>query len=905
MAWQRKTWLRIGLAGVIFVALVLTLLPVVVRYVAIDQLAQRGAEQVQLADVDINLFTGRVGLTGLSAAYRNKPALAVDALSIDLSVTALFSKKALVESVRINGLYLRVDDDVDGRFLAGIPLPEPDGSEPAPEPDAEPAAEDGAAPWGIGVAALQWQDIRVDVSLQGVEQSLVITSLGLRELYSWRPELPSDVNLAASINERPLQVGGKLQPFTEEQRYAVQLTLDAFALKPLQPLVKAWVPVLDAALSLDLHVDASLAPDGGLQVTPRGFIAMDIADVQQGDIRLRDTAWRWDGDVQVHLVPASTGDGFDVAVTSDATLSNERLQLDFAPLNWQIHHQGLNIPYALSMTLPAAPADPDALPSVVGTVQFALQDLSVRELADEDTPPSESVLVASLAALDLTDVTLNTLDDLQVKRFSVQGVSLLQPNADTAASAVAGLTELALTDLALAGFSDLAIEQVALSGLQANVELGDAGLAVIDPFLKRVQTRLAREEDPNVSTDETAAADRSAVGPESGDATNPPETSETTTFQFRIGEISVTGDNPLRFRDATVDPAVLHQLHVTRVHLSAIDSRQPHNPSALEVVLQPDEHGELSLKGELTPLQYDHYADLALELRGLQLTPLTPYAEKAIGYALDSGQAGVSSTIKVDQGMLESQHQVRLQRLELEAVDPARIEKISRQITMPVPTALDLLKDADGQITLDVPVNGALDDPQVSLGQVIQMATTQAVKKGTMTYLKLALQPYGAIWMAAEYVGEKMSAFTLEPMRFEPRTAQILTGQTDYLPKLAEVLKGRSALTVRLCPVVTQADFLPPPPPPEATAGSPPPTSTQPVDAQPVASEVNPSPEALSGTDIVTPRTTLQPEDVALGRERVKTLKSLLVDQYGIAAEQILDCRPRYGEGEPRVLLEL
>ncbi len=206
---------------------------------------------------------------------------------------------------------------------------------------------------------------------------------------------------------------------------------------------------------------------------------------------------------------------------------------------------------------------------------------------------------------------------------------------------------------------------------------------------------------------------------------------------------------------------------------------------------------------------------------------------------------------------------------------------------MPVSTALDLLKDKEGIIVLEVPVKGDLNNPDVNINQVIRLATTQALKKGSMTYLKFALQPYGAILMAAEAIGDMSSAVSLQPMEFVPGTDQVVPAQADYVSKIATLLKERPNLTIKLCPVITYYDTAEYKAAYEAAKAK----SQQ---AEPVIEE----PE--QGT----PRVLAQAEQ-KLAKARIASIKRSLIEQEQVSSRQLMSCRARWGQGVPRVLLEM
>ena len=48
---------------------------------------------------------------------------------------------------------------------------------------------------------------------------------------------------------------------------------------------------------------------------------------------------------------------------------------------------------------------------------------------------------------------------------------------------------------------------------------------------------------------------------------------------------------------------------------------------------------------------------------------------------------------------------------------------------LPVRLAVAILKDRDGKITLDVPIQGSLDDPKFRIGKVVEYALLNILTK--------------------------------------------------------------------------------------------------------------------------------------------------------------------------------
>ena len=88
---------------VVVVTVLLVALPTIARRVAVDRLSQLTGRVVSLDRVEVNIFTGRVGLTRFRLAQRgsNDPALELDGLEVRVSILSLLTKHVRVPSITL------------------------------------------------------------------------------------------------------------------------------------------------------------------------------------------------------------------------------------------------------------------------------------------------------------------------------------------------------------------------------------------------------------------------------------------------------------------------------------------------------------------------------------------------------------------------------------------------------------------------------------------------------------------------------------------------------------------------------------------------------------------------------------------------------------------------------------
>lgn len=894
-----RRWQKIVIGIAVTLGVILTVLPIVARYIISDQLVKLGAETAAVEDVDINIFNGKVSITGLNVTFQGQPSLSLGNLSVDIAMLGLFQKNILVESVLLQDLSLNVKELDDSQFLVAIPVPPK--SEAAPEEAlAEPAEDAQPFDWGIGIDKISLERLDIQADVQQIQSHLVINKLLVNSLYSWIEGNRGKVEFVGSLNGAPLVLGGAVSPFTEDQVYQMDIDIKRLALKPIQPMVKDQLAALEAFVNIKTNVALSLLAGGGIQLSQKGSLGIDLENVDHELVKITNTALSWDGQTHVTVGVADPNPNPNpntstqneavtpISIELKGQLNNPTLGLNYKALKWDITHGGLNVNTDTTLNQGG-----EAL-GVVSKSSLELNSLAVR-----DTEAALTVL--ELLKLAVHDIAVDSLQSIQVGAVNLTSLSGLNPDAQ---QPVATLAKLDVSAIQFENMNQLAIQDVLLEGLQAQVTKDKEGMQVIDGFLARLNP--ASDEASAAELSNSQANNSQANNSDKKDTTEDPSESTTTVedseqaksepFQFAIANIALGGDSKLQFNDRSIEPSVELNVNIESLTLGAIDSQEPTKPAPLKLLASFDEYSSFTVEGELTPLKYEHLIDLKAAIKGYPIPLVSPYAESTVGYAIKSGQLRFDSKIRIQQSQMKIKNKIRLNKLELEPVNEALIASLSKQLTMPVGTALDLLKDDDGVIKLELPIEGDLNNPDIDIKKVVQLATTQALRKGSVTYLKFALQPYGAIWMAAEAIGEMSSAVALEPVKFLAATDQVVAEQQDYLPKIASILEGRKNLTLKLCPVVTAADIVAKAaaattPGSESDSSTKPPTKPATAVAQKAAAPEN--------------KTTLTPEETILAKSRVNQLKRILVKEHGVSAEQLLGCRAKWGEGKPRVMMEL
>ncbi|MGB5195904.1 MAG: DUF748 domain-containing protein, partial [Candidatus Deferrimicrobium sp.] len=188
----------------------------------------------------------------------------------------------------------------------------------------------------------------------------------------------------------------------------------------------------------------------------------------------------------------------------------------------------------------------------------------------------------------------------------------------------------------------------------------------------------------------------------------------------------------------------------------------------------------LEIVGKINPLAKDLFLDLKVDFRDMELSPLSPYSGRYAGFGIQKGKLTLNLKYHIEKRKLSSENKVFLDQFTFgDAVESPDATKL------PVRLAVALLKDRKGEIHLDLPATGSIDDPKFSVwGVVWKIIVNLLVKAATSPFALL-----GAIFGG----GEQLSY-----LEFPPGIADVPAGEEGKLGNLAKALQDRPALKLEI-----------------------------------------------------------------------------------------------------------
>jgi hypothetical protein len=232
------------------------------------------------------------------------------------------------------------------------------------------------------------------------------------------------------------------------------------------------------------------------------------------------------------------------------------------------------------------------------------------------------------------------------------------------------------------------------------------------------------------------------------------------------------------FIDRSITPPYETHLEIAKGTMKGLSS-DPSARADFNIEGTLDRSAPIESAGQMSPLNAMQYTKVAFSLKDFNLKPTSPYSGKYAGYKISEGTLGLDLKYSVDENTLDGDNRIYIDHLELgEKVDSPDAT------TLPVALGVALLKDANGRISLQVPVGGDVKDPQFDFGQAIKSALT-----GTMD--NVSSSPFSAITEIDGFKGED-----LRFIEFAFGLSELSARATKKLNALAKFLNERTALTL-------------------------------------------------------------------------------------------------------------
>lgn len=252
-------------------------------------------------------------------------------------------------------------------------------------------------------------------------------------------------------------------------------------------------------------------------------------------------------------------------------------------------------------------------------------------------------------------------------------------------------------------------------------------------------------------------------------------------MEIVLGTMSLKGGSA-NFKDASLPIPFATFINNLNGTFSALNTKNT-KPSKLLLEGKVDKYGYSKIEGSILPFAFKDNANLKILFKNIDMPSLTPYSGKFVGYAIQKGKLSMDLSYKIKKGMMEGANKINIDSLTL----GDKIE--SKEATnLPLGLAIAILKDSKGQIDLNLPVSGDLNDPDFKYGAIVWKAFGNLIGS-------ILTSPFSLIGSLLGIETE-----TLKSVEFSGGEYQIIASEEEKMDQYRQILEKKPELKLIITP---------------------------------------------------------------------------------------------------------
>jgi len=260
----------------------------------------------------------------------------------------------------------------------------------------------------------------------------------------------------------------------------------------------------------------------------------------------------------------------------------------------------------------------------------------------------------------------------------------------------------------------------------------------------------------------------------------------------RIDRITFV-DSRLNFTDLFIKPNYTADVKELQGAVTGLSS-EPSSRATVDLKGSWDSSSPVIIAGTVNPLRGDLFADIGARGEKIELTKLSAYSARYAGYGIKEGSITLDVKYHVENGKMEGRNKILIDQL-------AFGEKVESPdaTSLPVLFAVNLLKDANGRINLELPISGSLEDPKFEFGALVGQVVSTLFKKIVTSPFSLLAGVFGGNGgSGGSGAASSGSSDDLAFTEFDAGSAELAPASEAKLQTLVKLLKDRPALKLEI-----------------------------------------------------------------------------------------------------------
>ncbi len=416
---KKKNWLaRLFIALLFTLFLLLVAAPVAIKIGLQQWLSAQTQSNVTVAEVRLNIFSGKLFLRQLHIPHQNKAARAssLEYASITIDMKALFQQRIVVNEITLSHADITIEQTPDQLRIAGILMPQSANSTAEPAPDTN-----TSKPLAVTVHTITLESISLHYQNDAINNKVRIDSK-ITNIKTAEPDEAIHLTLSLGLDKGEIHYQGTLHPFKATPAFDGELTINELELATFAALIPQSDFIINRlSLNHQSHISGAFPNDGAPQFNLKGGIALNNIDVIAA---LNSETYLKTASIAINNIdvqyPASVSIGEIIINDLDAALlkdSEGNLLTNTKPTDTE--------PTTASSTPPQKEQSP---PLIFNIGSLSIEGNSTLAFSDASVSPQFNIKLASLS-------------------LSLGRINSANPTAETPLSLSASINEIGATKL--------------------------------------------------------------------------------------------------------------------------------------------------------------------------------------------------------------------------------------------------------------------------------------------------------------------------------------------------------------------------------------------------------------------------------------------------------------------------
>ncbi len=316
----------------------------------------------------------------------------------------------------------------------------------------------------------------------------------------------------------------------------------------------------------------------------------------------------------------------------------------------------------------------------------------------------------------------------------------------------------------------LAMSVLSLKGL--NVDTKKEAILIQQFFLNKPKLWVKLDESGHLNFEKVLVAQQAASSVSNSSKAGQSDSNSSATI--KVSQLKLK-EAELNYQDNSVDPYFAIGITEFSGVVNGL-STSKNSKADLKLKGNIDHYAPLTFEGQLNPLSDDFFADILLSIQNLNVTSFNTYSGTYVGREINKGKLNLDVAYQVEKQHLQAENSVFVDQFTFgEKVESEQATKL------PVRLGVSLLKNQKGEIHIDLPIEGDLNDPDFRYGKLVWKAVGNVIVKAAASPFKLL-------------AGLVDSDDDLSVIAFEASSAELSEESLSKLQSLELALKQRPDL---------------------------------------------------------------------------------------------------------------